>query len=94
MAGRFCLAIFLFLFLISPRPKMKSSAPHPAEPEPPWARAELRALRTAAPSAKIVACHAHATPTKKRPESSGSLNNTTEVPPPSAANAQYPIRHS
>jgi hypothetical protein len=37
------------LFLISPRPKMKSSAPHPAEPELPWARAELRALRTAFP---------------------------------------------
>gem|GEM_PF-6907222 len=30
---------------------MKSSAPHPAEPEPPLARAELRALRSAARSA-------------------------------------------
>jgi hypothetical protein len=35
----------LFLF---PAQRQKSSAPHPAEPELPWARAKLRALRSAA----------------------------------------------
>jgi hypothetical protein len=47
-------ALLLLFFLISPRPKRKSSAPHPAEPEPPQARAELRALRSAvSPSKKL-----------------------------------------
>jgi len=44
--------------------------------------------------ARIAACHAHATPTGKRPASSGNLNNTTKAPPPSAANVGSPIKNS
>jgi hypothetical protein len=41
-------------FFFAVRGARRRSAPHPAEPELPWARAELRALRSAARSAAAV----------------------------------------
>ena len=59
--------------------------------KPPSAR-RLKNLGRGAYRFRIAGCHAHATPTRKRPASFGSLNTTTEAPRPSAANAGY--RHS
>ncbi len=41
-------------FLLHSAKARRRCAPHPAEPELPWARAELRALRSAARSAAAV----------------------------------------
>jgi hypothetical protein len=61
--------------------------------KPPSVR-RLKSLGCGAWPASIVACHAHVTPTKRRPAFFGSLNITPAAPRHSAANAMSPIRHS